>query len=63
LGNSVSIKSCRNNCVVYEHCGGWNDRYREELNIAINPIKELPHEYQEIGNNIGGIFDLNPANH
>ena len=64
MGNSVGIldKPCCE-CLLFEHCGGWNRYYAQIFNdINLKAITVIPEEYKEIINNFGGLFMLNPAN-
>ncbi len=62
-GDSVAVqgKPC-SECLAQVHCGKWNRTYANAFDGAgLTPITEIPKEYQDVWNQEGGVFDLNPA--
>jgi len=63
LGDSVACKSPCDECLMRNHCGGWNRTYANAFDGAgLTPIKSIPAEYENVWQLDGGLHDMNPVN-
>ena len=60
VGESVA-NPCEG-CLARRHCGGWNRWYAAAFPGCLQPIREIPAEYEAVWEQDGGLHDLNPAN-
>ena len=62
-GESFACKEPCRECLAYRHCGGWNRTMAAAFKGAdLQPIREMPCEYEQVWAREGGLFDLNPVN-
>jgi len=61
-GEAAACPSCKG-CAAYRHCGGWNRTYAAAFDGAgLHHIKKAPAMWENVWEQDGGLFDLNPTN-